>query len=42
MEYLGGGGHQTMAGTLIKDISLEKAVEELKKSIDKYIKDMKI
>lgn len=42
MEYLGGGGHQTMAGTLIKDMSLEKAVEELKKSIDKYIKDMKI
>ena len=42
MEYLGGGGHQTMAGTLIKDMSLGKAVDELKKAIDKYIKDMKI
>lgn len=42
MEYLGGGGHQTMAGTLIKDVSCEKAVEELKHAIDKYIKEMKI
>lgn len=40
MEYLGGGGHQTMAATLIKGITVEKAVEELKKAIDRYIKEM--
>lgn len=42
MEYLGGGGHQTMAATLLKDLSVPKAVEELKKAIDRYIKEMKI
>lgn len=42
MEYLGGGGHQTMAATLMKDISMQRALEELKKAIDKYIKEMKI
>ena len=42
MEYLGGGGHQTMAATVLKNVSLEKAVDELKKAIDRYIKDMGI
>jgi c-di-AMP phosphodiesterase-like protein len=34
MERLGGGGHQTMAATQMKDISLSEAVEKLKKTID--------
>ena len=34
MEKLGGGGHQTMAATQIKDISADKAVDMLKSAID--------
>lgn len=34
MEKLGGGGHQTMAATQIKDISAVKAVDMLKSAID--------
>lgn len=51
MEYLGGGGHMTMAGTKIEISSGDKAlvydyknaidyaVEKLKKSIEKYLKE---
>jgi|GEM_PF-4755431 len=31
-----------MAATVLKNVSLEKAVDELKKAIDRYIKDMGI
>lgn len=36
MEYLGGGGHQTMAAAQLKDTDIEKATQELLKSIDRY------
>ncbi len=36
MEYLGGGGHQTMAAVQIKDTDIEKATQELLRSIDRY------
>ncbi|MDE5946744.1 MAG: DHH family phosphoesterase [Oscillospiraceae bacterium] len=36
METLGGGGHQTMAAVQIKDISVQEAVEKLKKAIDDF------
>ncbi len=36
MEKLGGGGHQTMAGVQLKNISLDEAVKKLQKAIDEY------
>ncbi len=38
MEYLGGGGHLTMAGAQLKDVTLEEAGEKIKESIDNYKK----
>ena len=38
MEYLGGGGHLTMAGAQLKDVTLEEAGERIKESIDNYKK----
>lgn len=34
MEYLGGGGHRTMAAAQLKNISIEDAAEKLKEAID--------
>ena len=44
MENLGtnpddGGGHQSMAGAQLYDISLEEAVERLHRAIDEHISD---
>lgn len=36
MEYMGGGGHQTMAAAQLKDTDIEKATQELLRSIDRY------
>lgn len=36
MEKLGGGGHQTMAGAQLKEVSLEDARQRLLRSIDEY------
>lgn len=36
MEYLGGGGHQTMAACQFSDISIDEAIKKLYSSIDKY------
>lgn len=36
MEALGGGGHQTMAGAQLKDVTVNEAFDTLKKSIDDY------
>ncbi len=36
MEYLGGGGHQTMAAAQLKGISLEDAGKRVKDAIDNY------
>jgi c-di-AMP phosphodiesterase-like protein len=39
LEALGGGGHFTIAGTKINNISLEKAEEMLNIEINKYLKE---
>ena len=36
MEALGGSGHQTMAGAQLKDVTVNEALDTLKKSIDDY------
>ena len=36
MVALGGGGHQTMAGAQLKDVTVNEALDTLKKSIDDY------
>ena len=38
MEYLGGGGHLTMAGAQLKGMTIEQAGEKIKDSIDNYKK----
>ena len=38
MEYLGGGGHLTMAGAQLRGETLEEAREKIKESIDNYKK----
>ncbi|MEA4911134.1 MAG: DHH family phosphoesterase [Oscillospiraceae bacterium] len=37
MEYLGGGGHQTMAGVQLPDMALEEAQALIHKAIDSYL-----
>ncbi|MDE6357230.1 MAG: DHH family phosphoesterase, partial [Eubacteriales bacterium] len=39
MEMLGGGGHQSMSATQIKDVSIEEAKELLKNAINQYLKE---
>lgn len=39
MEKLGGGGHQTMAGTQIPDVTMEEARSMLTDAIDEHIKE---
>ena len=36
MEYLGGGGHHTMAGAQLKGVTAEEAKAQLMKAIDQY------
>ena len=36
MEALGGGGHQTMAGAQLNDVTVNETLDTLKKSIDDY------
>lgn len=40
MEKLGGGGHQTMAGAMIRDISPEEAMNKLFAAIDEYVESI--
>lgn len=40
MEYLGGGGHQTMAAAQLKGISVEEAGRKVKKAIDDYYENI--
>lgn len=40
MEKLGGGGHQTMAGAMIRDISPEEAMNKLLSAIDDYVESI--
>jgi len=37
MEALGGGGHHTMAGVQLSDVSVVNAENRLRKAIDKYL-----
>lgn len=39
LEKLGGGGHLTIAGTQLKDVTLEEAKEMLKRAIDEYFEE---
>lgn len=39
MEKLGGGGHQSISATQIKDVTIEEAVNMLKDAIDEYFKE---
>lgn len=39
LESLGGGGHMTMAGAKLKDMTIEEALIELQNSIDKYLSE---
>lgn len=39
MEKLGGGGHMTVAGAQLKGISLDAALDRVKKAIDEYISE---
>ena len=36
MEYLGGGGHLTMAGAQLKHTTIEECLPVLKAAIDRY------
>ncbi len=39
LEKLGGGGHLTVAGAQLSDISMDKAIEMIEKAVDEYIKE---
>lgn len=39
LEGMGGGGHQTMAGAQIKDITLEDCRQQLLVAIDRYYEE---
>lgn len=39
LESLGGGGHMTMAGTRLKDVTMEEAQKRLQITIDKYLRE---
>ncbi len=39
MEKMGGGGHQTMAATQLKDISIDEAIVRLKAAIDSTLNE---
>lgn len=40
MEYLGGGGHQTMAAAQLADTDIIKAKNQLKQAIDQYFENI--
>ncbi|MCY6372251.1 DHH family phosphoesterase [Clostridium ganghwense] len=39
LETLGGGGHLTIAGTKLNNVSIDEAKEKLKHAIDKYLRE---
>lgn len=39
LEKLGGGGHLTVAGAQLSDISMEEAVELIENAVDEYLKE---
>ena len=36
MEYMNGGGHQTMAAAQIKNTTVEKVTEQVMRGVDRY------
>lgn len=40
MEYLGGGGHQTMAGAQLKNATVEETGGRVREAIDKYYENL--
>lgn len=42
MEWLGGGGHQTMAGAQFENIPEEEVLERLKAAIDRYLREVNV
>ena len=41
MEKLNGGGHQSMAGTQLKDVHIKEAYIKLTNAIDEYISEQR-
>ena len=39
LEKIGGGGHQTMAGVSMKNVTVEEAIERLKNAVDEYFEE---
>ncbi|PRR71122.1 DHH family phosphoesterase [Clostridium thermopalmarium] len=39
LETLGGGGHMTIAGTKMNNVSMDEAKEKLQNAIDKYLRE---
>lgn len=39
MEYLGGGGHKSIAGAQLKDVTVEEAKERLREAIKEYYEE---
>ena len=39
LEKLGGGGHLTVAGAQLSDISMDEAVKTIEKALDEYLKE---
>lgn len=39
MEYLGGGGHSTVAGAQVRDKSVDMVIEDLKNAVKEYIRE---
>lgn len=42
MEWLGGGGHQTMAGAQFEKETEESVMEKLKEAIDRYLREVNV
>lgn len=42
MEKLGGGGHMTIAGAQLKDVTVDEAIELVKKTLDNMIEEGEI
>ncbi len=40
LERIGGGGHLAVAGALLKDVTMEQAIEQLTESIYSYLKEI--
>ena len=39
LEKLGGGGHQSIAGAQLKDVTMDEAISRLTESINSYLKE---